>query len=87
MNRWVVSAWKGYLGGLWPTAGIVGGGETLKHLSLEATGQLQLPGNIGQVPPISLLAPTAKGNRRETIKMKLLSLKNIKNLLRFFHKR
>lgn len=64
-----------------------GGGETLKHLSLEATGQLQLPGNIGQVPPISLLAPTAKGNRRETIKMKLLSLKNIKNLLRFFHKR
>lgn len=32
MNRWVVSAWKGYLGGLWPTVGIVGGGGDTEAL-------------------------------------------------------
>lgn len=61
-----------------------GGAKTWEHLSLETTRQLQPPGNVSRVPPITLLAPTAKGNvGKEQLKKKIkifffLSFKNPK---------
>lgn len=54
---------QGLFGGPLANSSNNGGvGKIPEPLSLEATHQLQPPENTGRVPPITVLAPTAKEN-------------------------